>query len=196
MKKLVPIVLLVVATAGVTAGEIDYAALYGKGVTFSTFVDSARSRAAEWRRNSTEAIVQADMLARVRDMPARRRLLVVAEPSCSDSIATLPYLAKLVEQAPDKLELRIVDSKAGRPVMEAHRTPDGRAATPTVAVMGEDGQLIGTWSERPAALQAWYIEQKSTLSRGELFSQKTKWYADDGGKSAVAEIVAIVTKQP
>ena len=90
--------------------------------------------------------------------------------------------------------MRVVNSTTGRAVMEAHRTPDGRAATPTIVVLGDDGKVVGAWSERPAALQTWYIDQKSVLTRAELLAQKTNWYTEDAGKSAVAEIVAILAK--
>ncbi len=195
MTKMAALILLVAMTgAGGNADEVDYAGLYEKGTTFAAFVDGARSRAAEWRGKSTEAVVGEDMVARVRAMPAKRRLLVVAEATCSDSVATVPYLAKLVEEADGRLDMRLVSRTAGRPVMEAHRTPDGRAATPTVVVLNEDGQFVGAWSERPAALQAWYIEQKPVLTRAELLAQKTSWYAKDAGKSAIAEIVALLMK--
>ena len=195
MKKLALGVLLIALTVvGVGADEVDYAALYGKGLTFAAFVESAGSRADSWRRKSIDAAIGEDSIARVRALPAQRRMLVIAEATCSDSVATLPYLAKLVEQSQGKLDLRVVNSTTGRAVMEAHRTPDGRAATPTIVVLGVDGEIVGAWSERPAALQTWYIDQKSVLSRAELMAQKTNWYAEDGGKSAIAEVVAILAK--
>jgi hypothetical protein len=134
------------------------------------------------------------MVARARALPARRKLLVVAEASCSDSVSTIPFLAKLVETAADTLELRVVDRHAGRAVMEEHRTPDGRAATPTVVILDEHGKFIAAWSERPAELQTWYMEKKPVLTQGELLAQKMKWYAADGGRSTVAEIVALLTR--
>jgi hypothetical protein len=90
--------------------------------------------------------------------------------------------------------LRILNNRDGRAIMDAHPTSDGRAATPTVVVLGEDGRFLGAWSERPAALQKWYVEQKPSLDRDQLSAQKAKWYADDGGRSVVAEIVAILQK--
>ncbi len=59
--------------------------------------------------------------------------------------------------------------------MEAHRTPDGRAATPTVAVLDEEGRLLGAWVERPSALQAWYLEQQEKIAIGELTRRKMDW---------------------
>src|SRR5688500_5652690 len=176
------------------AAAPDYAALYRQGTPFASFLENARSRTDEWKQNYAAAAIGDDMVARARALPARRKLLVVAEASCSDSVSTIPFLAKLVEAAPDTLDLRVVDRRAGRAVMEAHRTPDGRAATPTVVILDEHGKFIAAWSERPAELQTWYMEKKPVLTQGELLAQKMKWYAADGGRSTVAEIVALLTR--
>ena len=106
----------------------------------------------------------------------------------------MPYVARLVDAAPDRLALRVINSGTGRPIMEAHRTSDGRAATPTVVVLAGDGTLIGAWSERPSVLQAWVLEHKPTLTQSEFRDRKAKWYADDAGQSAVAEILALIER--
>ena len=173
---------------------LDYSAYYAKGVTFAAFLDAATSRPDEWRKRYSNSAVTADTVSRLRALPARRLLLVVADDSCSDSIATVPYVARLVDAAPDRIELRLVNSRTGRPIMEAHRTPDARAATPTVVVLTADGQLVGAWSERPSVLQAWVLEHKPTLTESEFRDRKAKWYADDAGKSAVAEILALIER--
>ncbi len=80
---------------------IDYSALYAKGVTFAAFLDAAESQSDEWRARYRNAAVSADTVSRLRALPARRHLLVVAEDFCSDSIATVPYLARLVDASPD-----------------------------------------------------------------------------------------------
>jgi hypothetical protein len=171
----------------------DYAALYEQGVAYETFLAGVSERAEEWRRNAKEAVVPEEALATLRGLEGRRRLLVVTVASCSDSVATIPYLAKLVEGAPDRLEMRLVNSTVGRPVMEAHRTPDGRAATPTVIVLDAEGRFLAAWIERPVALQAWHAEQKVTNTTRSLLPAKMQWYADDGGRSTVGELVAVLT---
>jgi hypothetical protein len=185
---------------------IDYAAYYAKGATFAAFLDAATTHPDEWRTRYSSAAVTADTVSRLRALPARRLLLVLADdsstpprtrraagtPACSDSTATVPYVARLVDAAPDRIELRVVNSRTGRPIMEAHPTSDGRAATPTVVVLTADGRLVGAWSERPSALQTWVVEHKPTLSRTELQDHRAKWYAADAGKSAVAEILALI----
>lgn len=172
----------------------DYAGLYGRGVAFADFLENARSRRDEWVARYRDAVVSPELIQKARALPARRRLLVIAEDWCSDSAQSIPYLAKLVDEAPDKLEMRIVNSKVGQPVMDAHPTPDGRGATPTVAVMTAEGKLIAAWSERPAQLEAWSIEQRKVLSQRELHDKMAKWYADDAGKSALVEIMAILAR--
>jgi hypothetical protein len=83
-------------------------------------------------------------------------------------------------------------------VMEAHRTPDGRAATPAIVVLGEDGRVLGAWTERPAALRAWVDEQKAgrakPASERELHDLTKKWYAEDEGKATVEETAAILAR--
>jgi len=182
-------------SARFTAREaIDYSALYAKGVTFAAFLDAATAHPDDWRSRYSNAAVNADAVSRLRALPARRQLLVVAEDYCSDSTATVPYVARLVDAAPDRLEMRVIDSRTGRAVMEAHRTPDGRAATPTVVVLTAEGRLIGAWPERPSTLQTWVLEHKSTLTPEEFRERKAAWYAEDAGKSAVAEILALIER--
>jgi hypothetical protein len=172
---------------------VDYAALFAKGTPYQDFLDAARARREEWLERSKAASVDAEAVARVRQLSRRRRLLVVAEDWCGDSSNTLPYLNRLAESAPEVLDLRIVDSSAGRPVMEAHKTPDGRAATPTVIVLDEAGAFVGAWVERPSALQKWYIEQQDVLSNADLLDRKYQWYREDRGKSAIREVVDLLT---
>jgi len=46
--------------------------------------------------------------------------------------------------------LRIIGSDVGRAIMNAHRTPDGRAATPTVLLIDADFTEIVKLMERAA----------------------------------------------
>lgn len=188
------VLLVLLLFTGQIAPPPDYAALYEGGVPFATFLEGATARKDEWRKTYNDAAVSAEMLSRLRGLPERRRLLVVAEDKCGDSAQTIPHLARMVDGAPNRLELRIVNSKIGRSVMEAHRTADDRAATPTVVVLADDGRFIAAWVERPAPLQAQVIEQKKTLSKNESHERMRTWYAQDAGKTATAEIAALLAR--
>lgn len=172
----------------------DYATLYDQGVSFAAFLDQAKARREEWRTRYRDAVASADLITQMRALPERRRLLVVALDRCNDSANTIPYLARLVDAAPERLEMRVVNSTIGRAVMEAHRTPDGRAATPTVVVLSEDGRLLGAWTERPSTLQTWVLEQLKIDPQADVHDHINAWYAQDAGKATMAEIAAIVAR--
>jgi hypothetical protein len=173
---------------------IDYPGLYGKGITFAEFLERARARRDEWRAHYNDATVTADLVTRMRALPDKRRLLVVAEDWCSDSVNTVPYIARLVDGAPERLALRLIDSQSGKAIMEAHPTPDRRAATPTVVVLAADDGVLGTWTERPSSTQAWFLERQKTTMQKPLHDELIAWYASDAGKTTVAEIAEILSR--
>ncbi len=78
--------------------------------------------------------------------------------------------------------------------MDAHLTPDGRAATPTIVVLREDGSPVGSWVERASTAQAWFLEQQKSVARQTLRTQLRQWYADDGGRTTVGEIAALLER--
>jgi len=174
--------------------EIDYPSLYGQGVTFADFLENARARRDEWRAHYNDATVSPALITRTRALPAKRHLLIVAEDWCSDSANTVPYIARLIDGAPERLDMRVVNREAGKAVMEAHRTPDGRTATPTIVVLGEDWHVIGAWTERPSATQAWYLEKQKTTMQKPLHDELLAWYEKDAGKTTVLEIADLVER--
>lgn len=166
-------------------------AAYAAGETWEHFLAEARAGRAIWLKNWEGAVVPADALAQARALPAGFRLLVIAVDACSDSINTIPYLAKLVAEVPS-LEMRIIKPMVARPFMEARPTPDGRAATPTVILLDAAGVEVGCWIERPAALQAKAIEARASGGMMAFMGSKQGWYDTDAGASTVREVVALL----
>lgn len=165
--------------------------LYASGRTWDAFLAGAAARRATWTANYGAGPVDADLAARAAAVPGRWRFLVVAEDWCGDSANTIPFLARLVEQAPN-LELRIVNSTEGRSVMEAHRTEDGRAATPTVVLLDESGAERGCWIERPYALRKVVADLRAGVTSGNLVDVITAWRAEDAGRSTVRDLVDLL----
>jgi hypothetical protein len=180
--------------AGSVREDVNYAALYAQGITFSEFLDHVRARREEWRSHYNDATVSAALITRMRELPERRRILVVAEEYCLDSANTIPYIVRLVDGAPERLALRMLDATRGRPIMEAHRTPDGRAATPTIVLLGENGRLLGAWVERPSSTQTWFLERQKVMMQKPLHDQLEAWYAGDAGRTTVAEIADLLSR--
>ena len=177
--------------AGAHAVDDALRALYERGTTFEDFHANATRRRELWDANYAAATIPVPLLDRGRAVGGSWHLLAVAVDACSDSVNTIPYLALLAERVPG-LELRIVDSDVGRAVMEARRTPDGRAATPTVVLLDADFDDAGCFIERPKDLQAWLAENEGRLDSDALHQGKMGWYADDAGASTVEEVVSLM----
>ena len=194
MTTLVATVLASAAVGSSPRQDTDYQALFAQGVTFADFLENARARRDEWRAHYNDATVSPALVTRMRALPARRHLLVVAEDWCSDSVNTVPYIARLIDGGPERLDMRLINSEIGKPIQEAHRTPDGRTATPTVVILGEDWHVIAAWTERPSSTQAWYLEKQKTTMQKPLHDELLAWYAKDAGKTTVSEIADLLER--
>lgn len=169
-----------------------HGALFDQGKTFEEFLASADARVDTWRGNAGRARPPKELVDRLKAAAGSDlKLLVVAIAACSDSVHTVPYVAALAREA--GVPLRIVDSTVGQSVMEAHRTPDGRAATATVAVMRGD-RIVGAWVERPVVLQTWLLGPAASLEQNERQDRKFGWYEWDRGESTMAELVALAER--
>lgn len=180
------------ATAPIPRAD-SVVALYQGGKTWEEFFAGASTRKEMWKGNYDRGAPAALLAARAKAVPGSWRILAVAEDWCGDSANTVPYLVRLTEQAPN-LEIRIVNSKIGRWVMERHKTPDGRAATPTIVLLDQDGRERGCFVERPATLRAWVAENKPKLSEDDFQTAKMAWYREDRGAATVAELVDLLEK--
>jgi hypothetical protein len=165
----------------------EYQAIYDKGIPYARFLEAATQLKNEWQENYDRAAIDDASMARVTSLKGNWRLLVVAEDWCHDSVATVPYLARLADASPGTLQMRIVNKAAGETVMDAHKTPDGRAATPTIVVLDAAGTVKGTIAERPAAL--WEYSKEHTER-----AERRQWYAADQGRHAIAEILDIIER--
>ncbi|NNF14460.1 MAG: hypothetical protein HKN72_14625 [Gemmatimonadetes bacterium] len=166
-------------------------ALYRSGRSYADFLETATRRTELWHGNTGRAEdLDPTLLRRARAVEGTWYFLAVAVDSCSDSVSTIPYLAHLVAMVPG-LQMRVVDSAAGRAVMESHPTPDGRAATPTVLLLDADFDEAGCFIERPPELQTWILEN-SEWSGQQVYEQKMEWYDKDAGHGTVEAFVEML----
>jgi hypothetical protein len=167
-------------------------ALHASGLTFDQFLAEAKQRKETWTANYEAGLASDPSLVARADMVSGRwRVLVVAVDSCSDSVHTIPWLAALVKPL-ERIDLRVVLPDAGKSVMEAHRTHDGRAATPTVLLLDEQGEVHGCIIERPQVLVDWLAAPPDSLKEQSTFQRKMAWYAADSGQAIRAEFVAML----
>ena len=165
------------------AVDSTYRALYESGEKFTDFVARATARKEQWEGNYALKIAPDALVTRATAAGSGWKLLVVTISSCGDSVNSVPYLASFLDKVPS-IEMRLISPTAGKAVQEAHRTPDGRAATPTVILLDGEFNERGCWVERPVPLQ--------DAMKDPAFGSRQEWYDKDRGASALDEIVQMI----
>jgi hypothetical protein len=178
--------------AGMTEGSVSDSlrTTFEKGQTWADFYPAVDRRREVWERSWTSTQIPDALAARAR-AAGKVRILVITEYGCSDSANSVPVLARLAEAAPN-IEMRLVNAATGRPWMERHRTPDGRAATPTVLVLDDGFRIRGAWVEQPKELQALWLPIIARKETGARFGEKAAWYAKDEGRAIMRELVETI----
>ncbi len=182
---LISLLTLFLSVQGPAASQV--VTLFDQGLPWTEYLASTKQQREAWVRNAGRA-VPADLVDRLRKAGTGLKLLVIAEDWCSDSVNSIPYLGTLATKA--GVDLRVINSQLGKPFMDAHRTPDGRAATPTVILI-RDGQEVAAWVERPSALQSWFISMADKIETAERQQRKLDWYDWSRGDEALKEIVTL-----
>jgi hypothetical protein len=161
--------------------------LFEQAQPWADYLAATTQQHEQWVRNAGRPVPDA-LVTRLSAVSSGLTLLVVAEDWCSDSVNTVPYLATLASRA--GVEMRVVNSQTGRALMEAHRTPDNRAATPTVILL-RGGKEVGAWVERPAVLQTWMLGPGQAIAQADRLTRKLSWYEWNRGDATVEEIVLL-----
>jgi hypothetical protein len=125
-----------------------------------------------------------------------RRVLVITEPWCGDSLAILPVVLKLFRAVGDVV--RIVRRDEHPDLIDHYLTQGGRAI-PIVIVLDEEFNERLHWGPRPAPAQAILESHRPDLTAGRIersavFKEIRGFYALDRGTSIVAELVALCSR--
>lgn len=160
---------------------------YERGETFSDFLEKTRESQHPWEDFYERTRVPREILARVRNLTGRWRLLVLCEEWCGDGANILPYLARLAEATP-KLGLRILFRDENPELMDAHLT-GGNRSIPVVMILDEDFLEVGWWGPRPAPLQEIFLREIRPLPKEERYPKVRAWYARDRGRTTLEEIL-------
>lgn len=164
---------------------------FASGMTLDEMIEGATAKQDLWRAVRRRSHAPADLVERLRSLPARRHLLVLTADWCGDAVNTLPPLASLVGEVP-QLDMRLLDRDQNLDLMDNHLT--GRArAIPVVMVLDEQFRELGWWGSRPAPLQQWVkSEEAQRLSKDARYLETRRWYARDHGRTALAEITSLL----
>jgi hypothetical protein len=175
-----------------TQGEDAVAlAVYASAPAWDQFLAGVKAQRERWIGNAARATVPSNLAARIARAAPGLRLLIVAQDWCVDSVNTVPYIARLAASA--QIPARIVDRDAGAEIMSRYRTRDARMVTPLVVLIRED-RVVGTWVERPAPLQQAFASMATDADARRRFADRQAWYDADGGRTTMAEIVALAER--
>ena len=173
------------SAVGVTAPD----RFVDSGRTWEQFLAGVSAQREVWLKTESAVTVPLDFIERAKKVSRGLQLLVVAEDWCPDSAYSVPYVARLAQAA--GIPLRVIDRAAGEPLMVAHRTSDGRTATPTIVVL-LNGRDVGAWVERPAELQQLFLSMSTNPENAQRFSLRHLWYESDGGLTVLKEVLALI----
>jgi Thioredoxin len=183
---------LTLLLAPIATPQADLSALFESGKEWTPWLEGVNAQQATWKQVTSQVNPPPALVERLRKAGSDLKILVVAEPACSDSVQSVPHIAKLAELA--GVPLRIVAKAAAGQVYATHKGPEGQELTPTIVLL-RAGKDAGAWIERPEALATWYRTNRSSIERGELLQRKTAWYQWDRGTSSMNEIVALAEKR-
>ena len=186
---LIWILSLVAALQAPPADSPEPEHLFRSGKTWEQFLESVSAQRELWLKTESEAMAPSDLVERAKAASPGLRLVIVAEDWCPDSAHTVPHVAGLARSS--GIPFRIVDRVLGEPLLAAHRTPDGRTATPTI-VLWREGRDVGAWVERPAELQRVFLSMSTDPESARRFSQRHTWYESDRGLTALRELLALI----
>jgi hypothetical protein len=171
----------------------DLRTRYAAAPTFDEAVAGAVANAELWRNAARLARVPDDAVARAAAVPGRWHLLVLNEDWCGDGVNTVPYVARLADQAPN-LDLRVLGRDTNPDLMDAHLTGAARSI-PIVVLYDDDFVEHGWWGPRPAALQAWVLgPEGQALDKTERYRHVRGWYARDRGRTTLDELLALLER--
>jgi hypothetical protein len=170
--------------------DLDFRSLWNRALPYAQFARESKKNCELWTGVYRLARIPDWALTDARASGEGRRLLVIAEDWCGDASNTVPYLAKLGDEA-GCLELRVLRRDEHPEVMDRYLTGTARAI-PIAIVLDEVFHELGHWGPRPAALQRWLLAARQTTPQDQIYPQARRWYAKDKGQSTMREVLALL----
>ncbi len=125
------------------------------------------------------------------------KIIVITEPWCGDSLASLPILIKMGE-INKKWEIRVLLRDENPELMGNFLTNGGRAI-PVFLFLNNEGSLISRWGPRADKVQAIFEGYRDKINSGEIDKKDVhlelrKFYAADRGNAVMNTIIDMLAK--
>ncbi len=125
----------------------------------------------------------------VDDMKGKQIWIVLTETWCGDAAQNIPYIAKIAEARPKKIQLGFLFRDENPEVMDEFLTGNNRSI-PKLIAMDEDLEVLWTWGPRPDGAQQLMEKFKRTGSTDKegLLEDIQRWYNEDEGFEVQEEV--------
>ena len=138
--------------------------IWNIGMTSEEYVSQMNTFQKEMLRRINDLRITSAEFDRVRNIDQGRKLLVLTESWCKDSLMNLPIIIKIAE-ASEKIELRIFDRTKNEALTTFFKS-EGLSNIPICWIMNEDFSKRGHWVERPK--KAYRLIEEWKLDHPEL----------------------------
>jgi len=173
---------------------------YFNAQTYDNFRQQAGKHEGLWNGVYEHLKVPDDAIARLKELPGRRHVLVLAEDWCGDAASLVPIVAKLADAAPEMVEVRVLARDENLDIMDRYLSHGGRSI-PVAIVYDEDMRELGWWGPRPAPAQSMFREKIRGFRAGTLTDKNVdvyrpllRWYREDRGRHTIDEILIILER--
>jgi hypothetical protein len=177
--------------ANAPSASLITAERYNAALTFAEYLESVAKNREWWQSTYRVATVADADIARAQALPRQWRLVAISEDWCGDAVNILPYVGRLVDAAPNTLQLRVLGRDANSDVMETHLTGRSRSI-PVVIALDADYLEHGWWGPRPVRLQLQAMGEWWLLHKDERRTLIRTWYARDHGRQVIDELLQLL----
>lgn len=169
---------------------------YAAALTFPEYLASVVKNREWWQDTYRLATVREEHAARADALATRWKLVAITEDWCGDAVNILPFVARLVEAAPQKLEMRLLGRDANPDLVNSHLTGGYTRSIPSIIVLDDDFMEYGWWGPRPLPLQEQAMGDWWKLPKDERRLRIRMWYARDRGRLVHDELLRLLEGMP
>lgn len=158
-------------------------------------VHYANLNIARMRKWEKTLKLESELVALLQNLPHKEIWLVITEGWCGDAAQCIPPLAKM-EEATDKIELKLVLRDENLELMDEYLTNGGRSIPKLIRLNAETGEELGTWGPRPRPVQEMleiYKKNAGEKTFAVFAEELHAWYAKDKQKHLQAEFINLLS---
>lgn len=134
-----------------------------------------------------------ELIDELQQFPYKMIWLVLTEGWCGDAAQSLPFIAKMADNAPN-IELKMILRDEHPAIMDAFLTNGTRSIPKVIALKADTMEILGDWGPRPAEAQEKFMREKDDPETGmqKAMENLHLWYARDKGRTISSEFLELL----